>query len=184
MPIGRPGPRLLRSVALDFVRRRREFASRHAVASAGRLSLTSMIDCMVVVVAFLLMGFSASGECGCRRPVDVPFAGSGSDMIDAPLVTVTGTEILVDGVPAGDPAAVVAARRPQRIDALFNLMRSKKELWRRMRPQGEFPGVVVLEIDGDMPSLIVKSVFQTCVFAGYPSVSFMVRRLDSTRTLR
>ena len=183
MPIGRPGPRLLRSVALDFVRRRRAVASRNAAAPAGRLSLTSMIDCMVVVVAFLLMGFSASGECACRRPVGVPFAGSGSEMIDAPLVTVTRTQILVDGVAAGDLAAVLAAGRPARVDGLFDLLRSKKELGRAMHPQGESRGAVILEIEADMPSSVVKSVFQTCAFAGYPSVSFMVRRLDARPTL-
>jgi hypothetical protein len=38
--------------------------------------------------------------------------------------------------------------------------------------------VVVLQIEHDVPAVVVKSVFQTAVAAGYPSVSFMVQKLD------
>jgi penicillin-binding protein 2 len=43
----------------------------------------------------------------------------------------------------------------------------------------EFPGVVVLEIDQDVQAVVVKSVFQTAAFAGYPRVSFMVNKAAS-----
>jgi len=41
----------------------------------------------------------------------------------------------------------------------------------------EFPGVVILQIDQDVQAIVVKSVFQTAAFAGYPNISFMVSRL-------
>jgi hypothetical protein len=37
--------------------------------------------------------------------------------------------------------------------------------------------VAILQIDQQVPALVVKSVFQTAAFAGYPNVSFMVRKL-------
>ena len=40
-------------------------------------------------------------------------------------------------------------------------------------------GVVVLAIDQGTPAVVVKSVFQTAAFAGYPNVSFMVKSLPA-----
>ena len=45
---------------------------------------------------------------------------------------------------------------------------------------GLFPGVVVLQIDQDVQAIVVKSVFQTAAFAGYPNVSFMVGKLPKS----
>ena len=44
-------------------------------------------------------------------------------------------------------------------------------------PGKDFPGVVVLQVDQDVQAVVVKSVFQTAAFAGYPNVSFMVNTI-------
>jgi hypothetical protein len=96
-------------------------------------------------------------------------------------VTVLGSQVLVDGAPAGNTRAIEDAKRMQRIDDLFNILKSKRELWKTMHPTKEFPAVVVLQIDQDVQALAVKSVFQTAAFAGYPNVSFMVNTLPKTQ---
>ena len=68
----------------------------------------------------------------------------------------------------------------QRIDELFNILKSKRELWKQTHPGKEFPGVVVLQVDQDVQAVVVKSVFQTAAFAGFPNVSFMVNMLPKT----
>jgi hypothetical protein len=67
----------------------------------------------------------------------------------------------------------------QRIDELFNILKAKRELWRATQGGSgrPFPGVCILQIDQMVPALVVKSVFQTAAFAGYPNVSFMVGQL-------
>jgi hypothetical protein len=35
---------------------------------------------------------------------------------------------------------------------------------------------VILQVDRKVPALVVKSVFQTAAYAGFPNVSFMVGR--------
>ena len=52
------------------------------------LSLTSMIDFLVVTVVFLLMTFSASGETPVAKGLNLPKAENTLDMIDAPIVAV------------------------------------------------------------------------------------------------
>ena len=93
------------------------------------------------------------------------------------MVAITGTQILVDGTPAGNTRAIEEANRLQRVDELFNVLKNKRELWKQINPGKEFPGVVVLQVDRKVQALVVKSVFQTAAFAGYPNVSFMVGRL-------
>jgi biopolymer transport protein ExbD len=63
------------------------------------------------------------------------------------------------------------------VDELFNVLKNKRELWKQLNPGKEFSGIVVLQVDRKVEALVVKSVFQTAAFAGYPNVSFMVGRL-------
>jgi biopolymer transport protein ExbD len=172
MAIHEPGRRLMRGIELEFVRKKVVgFGGR---ATNANLSLTSMIDFLVVTVVFLLMTFSASGETPVSKGLTLPRAENTLDMLDAPMVAVNGSQILVDGAPAGNTRAIEESDRLQRVDELFNMLKAKKELWKTTHPGKDFPGVVILQIDQDVKAVVVKSVFQTAAFAGYPNVSFMV----------
>jgi biopolymer transport protein ExbD len=179
MPIEEPGRRLMHHVGLKFVVKRVAGGGGRGVNAS--LSLTSMIDFLVVTVVFLLMTFSASGETPVSAGVNLPKAENTLDMIDAPLVAVAGSQILVDGTPAGNTRAIEDSKRMQRVDELFNILKSKRELWKQTHPGREFPGVVVLQVDQDIQAVVVKSVFQTSAFAGYPNVSFMVNSIPKTQ---
>ena len=173
--IHQPGKRLLMKIPLKYVW---EKASGHGKRSPNAsLNLVSFIDFLVVTVIFLLSSFSASGEIILDKNVKLPKAENVEDVIDAPMVAVNGNQILVDGVQAGSTRAVEELGRLQKIDELFNVLKSKKELWKQVQPGKPFPGVCILQIDHQVPALVVKSVFQTAAFAGYPNVSFMVRKL-------
>src|SRR5580692_3536900 len=173
--IHQPGKRLMMSVPLKFVWTK---ATGHGQRSpSAALNLVSFIDFLVVTVIFLLSSFSASGELIIDKNVHLPKAENVEDVIDAPMVAVNGNQILVDGVQAGSTRAVEELGRLQKIDELFNVLKTKRELWKQVQPNKPFPGVCILQIDAAVPALVVKSVFQTAAFAGYPNVSFMVRRL-------
>ena len=177
MAIHEPGRRLMHFVPLKFVQKRIAGGGGRSVAAA--LNLTSMIDFLFMVVVFLLMSFSASGEIPLDKNVKLPKAENTVDMVDAPMIAVNGSQIIVDGTPAGSTRAVEEAGRMQRIDELFNILKSKRELWKAT--QGgtgkSFPGVCIMQVDQMVSALVVKSVFQTAAFAGYPNVSFMVGQL-------
>ena len=175
MPIHEPGRRLMRHVGLEFVEKKVS-GGGHRNTNAG-LSLTSMIDFLVVTVVFLLMTFSASGETPVAKGLNLPMAQNTLDMIDAPIVAVVGSQLLVDGSPAGNTRTVEESDRMQRIDELFNLLKAKRELWKQTHPNKDFPGVVMLQIDQHIKAVVVKSVFQTAAFAGFPNVSFMTNPL-------
>src|ERR1700678_3961508 len=100
MPIATPGRRLMRQIGLEFVAKK-VTGGGHRSTNAS-LSLTSMIDFLVVTVVFLLMTFSASGETPQAKGLVLPKAENTLDMIDAPMVAVVGSESLVDGGQAGN----------------------------------------------------------------------------------
>jgi biopolymer transport protein ExbD len=179
MPIQTPKRRLMHQIGLEFVHKKVTGATHRSTNAS--LSLTSMIDFLVVTVVFLLMTFSASGETPVARGLNMPKAENTLDMIDAPIVGVVGSEILIDGSPAGNTRSVEESDRMQRIDELFNVLKSKRELWKQTHPNKDFPGVVVLQIDQNIKAVVVKSVFQTAAFAGFPNVSFMVNNLPKTQ---
>jgi biopolymer transport protein ExbD len=172
MAIHKPGRRLMHAIPLKFVQKK---VSGHGArpTNAG-LSLTSMIDFLIVVVVFLLMTFSSSGETPIAKDIKLPSAENTMDIVDAPMVSINGSQILSDGSPAGNTRAIEESKRLQRIDELFNILKAKRETWKQTHPGKEAPGVVILQVDQDVQAIVVKSVFQTAAFAGYPNVSFMV----------
>ncbi|MBK8998317.1 MAG: biopolymer transporter ExbD [Myxococcales bacterium] len=174
-PISVPGRRLLHHIPLHFVTKK-VLGGGHR-ASNHEIPLIPFIDFLLCIVLFLLASFSATGELPVDKNVQLPKAENVLDMTEAPMVAITGTQILVDGVPAGNTRAIEEANRLQRIDELFNILKNKRELWKQINPGKEFPGVAILQVDKKVPALVVKSVFQTAAFAGYPNISFMVGRL-------
>jgi len=174
-PISVPGRRLLHHVSLKFVLKKVTGGGSRSVNQ--ELPLVPFIDFLLCIVLFLLASFSASGELPVDKNVKLPSAMNVADMVEAPMVAITGTQILVDGIPAGNTRAIEEANRLQRVDELFNILKSKRELWKQINPGKPFGGVCVLQVDKRVTALVVKSVFQTAAFAGYPQVSFMTKRL-------
>ena len=174
-PIEQPGRRLLGDIPLEFVRKK--VAGHLRRSSNHEIPLIPFIDFLLCIVLFLLASFSATGELPIDKNIKLPSAENVMDMVEAPMIAVTGTQILVDGVPAGSTRAIEEANRLQRVDELFNILKNKRELWKQINPGRDFPGVAVLQVDRRVPALIVKSVFQTSAFAGYPNISFMCGRL-------
>src|ERR1700744_5472069 len=122
MSIHQPGRRLMHHVGLEFVEKK---VSGHGQRSTNaNLSLTSMIDFLVVTVVFLLMTFSSSGQTPMAKGVELPKAENTMDMIDPPIVAITGSEVLADGAAAGNTRAIEDSKRMQRIDELFNILKN------------------------------------------------------------
>ena len=168
-----PGSKLLHSVPLAMVRERARGGKRRDLNVS--LNLTAFIDFLVVVVVFLLMSFSASGEV--LADADVPFAHNAVDMTDTPMVSVIGTQVLLDGIATDSIRPILESQRMGRAVGLFDRLKHQKQLWTEINPTRDFPGAVTLQIDQEVPAIVVKSVLRTAVEAGYPQVSFMVGRL-------
>lgn len=141
------------------------------------LSMSSMIDVLVVLTVFLLLTFSASDRCA-ERDVAMPPAVNVSEIVDAPLVMVGSDAILVDGIVAtsqGEMSEINASGRVQRLDGLFNVLKAKHEVAKALAPGKDPPTHVILAIGSDVPASVVKSIVMTASRSGYPSIDFMVQ---------
>jgi biopolymer transport protein ExbD len=174
-PVSVPGRRLMHHIPLRFVRKKVVGGGGRAVNT--EIPLIPFIDFLLCIVLFLLASFSATGELPIDKNVKLPSAENVIDMTEAPMVAITGTQILVDGTAAGSTRVIEEANRMQRVEELFNILKNKRELWKQLNPGKDFPGVVVLQVDRRVQALVVKSVFQTAAYSGYPNVSFMVGRI-------
>jgi biopolymer transport protein ExbD len=174
-PISVPGPVLKHHIKLAFVRKKVAGGGSRSVNMD--LPLIPFIDFLLCIVIFLLTSFAASGDLPVDKNIQLPKAQNVMEMLEAPMVAITGTQILVDGVPSGSTRTIEEANRLQRVDELFNVLKNKRELWKQLNPGKEFPGVAILQVDKRVPALVVKSVFQTAAFAGFPNISFMCGRI-------
>jgi hypothetical protein len=116
----------------------------------------------------------------------LPTASNTEPLDEAPVVAIEREQILVDGAVVGDVKAVLEVGRIQRIDGEFAALKLKREAWKTAHPDAPFPGVAVLRLPRDTKAVIVKSVFQTAAFSGYPNLAFAVgtgapRRIERVR---
>lgn len=97
---------------------------------------------------------------------------------DVPAVAVKSGHVLCDGETVEDLKAIARGPGPRRVDGLWNALKAKRDAWKATHPGEPFHGTVFLGFDGDASAAVVKSVFQTAAFAGYPYARFVVRRQD------
>src|SRR5262245_2845245 len=152
MAIAIPGRRLALHCKPNFVTTL--FARTGRRSPNASLSLTSMIDFLIVVVVFLLMTFSASAQ-GTNAP-DVPAATNVSDLLEAPMVSVLHGQVILDGVVLGNTHEIEDARELRQHDALRQALEAKRQTWKQAHPGHEAPGAVGLQIEQDAPARRVK----------------------------
>ena len=102
-----------------------------------------------------------------------------TEIREAALVRVTRSKVLLEDVPVDDTASLADGARLHRAEGLFDALRRRREDAHREHPNATPSDVVILDVDEDVPATAVKSVFQTCAYAGYPNTLFLVARGDA-----
>lgn len=92
MPVHSAGPRLYRSIKFQHLGK----VGGGSRASNIALNLTPFVDMMTILVTFLLMVFSASGEIlRAHEGLNMPLAADKAALQRAPVIVVTQTEMKV-----------------------------------------------------------------------------------------
>src|SRR5262245_20114918 len=92
--------------------------------SAVSLSMTSMIDVLVVLTVFLLITFNASPECPTNNR-NVPSAKNVYDVIDAPIVDVRPAGMFLDGTKVSSS------------EELVTKLKARRAFWKQLNPGKE-----------------------------------------------
>lgn len=200
MPIQSAGPRLYRSVKFKYLVRGAGSAASHR-ASDISLNLTPFVDMMTILVTFLLMVFSASGELlQAVKGLELPIAQAHDTLQQAPVIIVTKSEITYQGQLVATVDSVMRDDSPTfKIDALFerldaaakkiredvaygrqakDLLKSCDDAKQNIRPQaGKIcpDGLAILQADESTDARLVNKIVNTAKAAGFDNLLFAVK---------
>jgi biopolymer transport protein ExbD len=177
MAIQRPEPVLLHNVPLKFVRERVSGHGRKSVDH--QIPLIPFIDFLIVLVIFLLMSFSASGELVAQQPtITMPTAKNTEQIEVSPIVAVDERVITLDGTRVADTQTQGQAAQVDRIEPLIQGLEAEKRKWETIHPSEPFAGQVIVQADRNIDFRVVKKVMFSAAAAGYGNVSFAVNQAD------
>ena len=122
MAIHVPGPRLLSSIKFKYLVKGAGSAGGPRAANVS-LNLTPFVDMMTILVTFLLMVFSSSGELlTAQKGLDLPLAVSQAELQMAPIIVIDKTDIkFINGPTPQQIASVDATLKDEgmKVEALF-----------------------------------------------------------------
>jgi biopolymer transport protein ExbD len=200
MPVHSAGPRLYHSVPFKHLVKH-SGSSAHARGSNISLNLTPFVDMMTILVTFLLMVFSASGQLlQAQKGLDLPIAGSTDQLQMAPVIIVTKSEITYQGQLISSIDAVLRDDSPTfKIDALYerldaaskkikedvglgrlpkDLLKSCEDAKQNIRPQkGKIcpDGLAILQADESTDVRLINKIVNTAKAAGFDNLLFAVK---------
>ena len=176
-------------------------SSSHARASNISLNITPFVDMMTILVCFLLMVFSASGQLlQAQKGLDLPIADSRDTLQQAPVIIVTKNEITYQGQLISSIDAVLRDDSPTfKIDALYerldadakkikenvglgrlpkDLQKSCEDAKQNIRPQpGKIcpDGLAILQADETTDVRLINKIVNTAKAAGFDNLLFAVK---------
>jgi len=199
MAIHSAGARLYRSVKFKhLVRGAGSAATRPSDIS---LNLTPFVDMMTILVTFLLMVFSASGELlQAVKGLQLPTALAHDTLQQAPVIIVTKSEITYQGQLVATVDSVMRDDTPTfKIDALFerldsaakkiredvamgrqarDLLKSCEDAKQNIRPApGKIcpDGLAILQADESTDGQLINKIVNTAKAAGFDNLLFAVK---------
>jgi biopolymer transport protein ExbD len=199
VPIQSAGPRLYRSVKFKHLVRGAGSAA-HRPANIS-LNLTPFVDMMTILVTFLLMVFSASGELlQAVKGLELPNAQAHDTLQQAPVIIVTKSEITYQGQLVATVDSVMRDDSPTyKIDALFerldaaakqireavaygrqakDLLKSCEDAKQNIRPlPGKIcpDGLAILQADESTDGQLINKIVNTAKAAGFDNLLFAVK---------
>lgn len=198
MPVHSAGSRLYRSVPFKHLVHK---AGSGVRASNVSLNLTPFVDMMTILVSFLLMVFSSTGQLlEAQQGLDLPTAVSHETLQQAPVIIVTKSEITYQGQLVATTESVMRDDSPTfKIDALFerldaaakkikedvgmgklpkDLAKACEDAKQNIRPQpGKIcpDGLAILQADEKTDARLINKIVNTAKAAGFDNLLFAVK---------
>jgi biopolymer transport protein ExbD len=199
MPVTKAGPRLFRTIPFKHLAANVKGGGRGRAANVA-LNLTPFVDMMTILVTFLLMVFSASGDIlMAQKGLELPKATNKDMLQKAPVVIVTRESITFNGEHMAEVESIVNDTSPQwKVVELFERMKQEAQLFslnfeklptsERERCEEDVPqvagrlclrGLAILQADKTTEAKVINRLLKTANAAGYTNVMFAVNRRGS-----
>lgn len=193
MSIRSPGPRLFSAIPFRHLARKDHGGGQN---SNINLNLTPFVDMMTILVTFLLMVFSSSGEILSQQPgLELPVAVQQAEIQRAPVIIVSRQSITFNGEHMAEIAGLGdEATTGWKIDELYERLRLERVAFDRgfdrlpdsqrrrcLAPKPDDTlqcerGLAILQADKAVQARVLNRVVRTASAAGYPNLMFAVER--------
>lgn len=196
MPIHSPGPRLYS--AIPFKHLVVHTGAGQTRASNVSLNLTPFVDMMTILVTFLLIVFSASGEIiKSQRGLSLPTAATKAALQTAPIVMITQNELTLQGALIAPVETILADDSSPLIDLLKEPLEAEAKRIKDDVDSGRInevfkkacddlaagkrsdvfcpTGLVILQADEGTDTRLVNKVIVTMRIAGFNNIMFAVK---------
>lgn len=194
MPVHEAGPRLYSAIPFKHLAQ-----VGHGGGSKNaniNLNLTPFVDMMTILVTFLLMVFSASGEILTQQAgLELPAANQQAEIQRAPVITITAQSITFNNEHMAETESVFNDTSPQwKVVELFERMKQEKQLFEmnfdslpdtekdrcnNLQPNDPIKclrGLAILQADRNIQAKVINRIIKTANAAGYPNIMFAVDR--------
>lgn len=159
----------------DLVQLRKRLNSQEDRDLDVVLPLTSMIDMFSMLVIFLLLNFSATGEAFfVNKDIKLPKASYARPLESLPLISITKDLVTLDSNVVGSHATEISlsAHMPRLVAALQHL----KQLQNNLLSAGLQPKTQInIQADQTTPIIYVKRVMNILISEGFTGINFAVR---------
>ena len=200
MPVQSAGPRLYRSIKFKHLVRKAGSAATSRPANIS-LNLTPFVDMMTILVTFLLMVFSSTGQLlTAQKGLVLPIAQARETLQQAPVIIVTKSEITYQGQLVATVDSVLRDDSPTfKIDALFERLDAAAKQIREAVAMGKIPrdlvkacedaksnlrpaagkicpdGLAILQADESTDARLINKIVNTAKAAGFDNLLFAVQ---------
>lgn len=171
MPIKKPGKRPFAPWLQNHRGISGGGAKKNAVAD---LLLTPLIDMFVILVVFLIMNFSATGELvTISKDIQLPKARVTSQLTRAPIIQISAQTVAIEGFRVGDSDEIM--KDPDlRIPSLTEKLQEMRKVDEMMHPGQKFEGRIIINCDRDVDFKLVRKVMFASADAGYANFNYAV----------
>lgn len=186
-PIHAPAGQLMQSSGL-LKGKHHAHAKKSTFAS---LQLTPLIDMFIVLVIFLLLSFSASGDIvRASKDIKPPFASNVQELQRVPIVSISnmpdhpskGIVTLEDREVALVSELTDDASEDWRIERLASQLERLRNAWSLQHTDEPFDGKLIVQCDQDIDFRVIKRVMYSAGVAKYGNLLFAVRKKGETAT--
>lgn len=175
--VKKPQPGLRRSIKLKFAK-----AGGHGKASViADLNVTPMVDMLTMLVIFLLVSFTSSGEIlFITKDIVLPKAYNAVALERAPVVAISASVIAMEGA-ALMPTEEANERtyKDGKLKPIVNKLKGMARDFKELYPDKPFDGQVIIQSDSNVPFAVISLVMISCAEAGYININYAVQKSGS-----
>ncbi len=177
MPIQKPGKRPFAPWLKDSKALKK---GGHKHNAAADLLLTPLIDMFVILVVFLIMNFSATGELVTfSKDITLPKAKSVSQLERAPIIQISAQTIAIEGFKVGESEQILQDE-DLRVPQLTDKLQEMRKVVEMVHPGQPFKGQIIINADRDIDFRLVRKVMMAAAEAGYANFNYAVLTVQGT----